>query len=187
MTIPTGLSFVSYRRSRLDEVRLLIELQHDLGVPTWQDVRNLDEEPTEEAIRSVLYDPEIANAVIWLTPEVKSSDMIRRVEAPLILERRDREDGFFVVPVAAGGLDYDGAAAALEGNIGIHDLRGWNIRKLSSDPASEMDIRSVAARVLSRCLEAAHAGQGCHIRDLARLSAPGIVRDKHSGPDHGTR
>ena len=156
MTNPMGHSFVSYRRSRLQEIQALVNHLRDLGVPTWQDIRNLDEEPTEEAIRSVLADSDIANAIMWLTPEVESSSMIRRVEGPLILERHSRGDGFFVVPVAAGGLDYDGAAAVVDGDIGIRDLSRWNIRRLASDPASEADVRGVAARVMSRRLSAVH-------------------------------
>ena len=106
MTDPTGRSFLSYRRSRLSEAQTLIAYQHDIGIPTWQDIENLDEEPTEDAIRSVLSDSNTANAVMWLTPDVAESSMIRRVEAPLILNRHNRGDEFFVVPVAAGGLSY---------------------------------------------------------------------------------
>ena len=156
MTNPAGRSFLSYRRSRLEEARLLIQRQHDLGVPTWQDLKDLDEEPTEDAIRNVLSDPDTANAVMWLTPEVECSSMIRRVEAPKILRRHSRGDGFFVVSVAAGGLDYDGAAAVVEGDIGIQDLRRWNIRKVRSDIASEEEIHAVASRVLSRRLSTIH-------------------------------
>ena len=94
----TGRSFLSYRRSRVDEAKLFINAQHELGIPTWQDIRNLDEEPTEEAIRGVLNDPSTANAVIWLTPDVAESPMIQKVEAPIILERYQHTDGFFVVP-----------------------------------------------------------------------------------------
>ena len=156
MTNPAGRSFLSYRRSRLEEARLLIQRQHELGVPTWQDIKDLDEEPTEDTIRDVLADPDTANAVMWLTPEVKGSNMIRRVEAPLILQRHSRRDGFFVVSVAAGGLDYEGAAAVVEGDVGIQDLRGWNIRKVRSDIATEEEIQAVASRVLSRRLSAIH-------------------------------
>ena len=156
MTDPAGLSFLSYRRSRIQEARSLIERLHDLGIPTWQDLRDLDEEPTEDTIRSVLSDPETANAVMWLTPEVADSDMIRRVEAPAILDRYRRDDLFFVIPVAAGGLNYKGAAAAIEGDIGMEDLYRWNILKVSSNPATKQDINRVASRVLSRRLRALH-------------------------------
>ena len=135
---------------------MLVERQHDLGIPTWRDVDDLDEAPTEDAIRAALADSETANAVMWLTPDVATSPMIRRVEVPAILSRHRREDAFFVVPVAAGGLDYVGAAEVVEGDIGVEDLSRWNIRRISSDPATEEDINQIATRVLSRRLAAVH-------------------------------
>ena len=156
MTDPTGRSFLSYRRTRLIEAQTLVSFQHDMGIPTWQDIENLDEEPTEDAIRSVLADSNTASAVMWLTPDVAESSMIRRVEAPLILGRHNREDGFFVVPVAAGGLDYESVGTVMQGDIGIEDLRRWNIRRVSSNPAADHEIRSIANRILVRRLEALH-------------------------------
>ncbi len=153
MTDPTGRSFLSYRRERLHEARLLIEAQHDIGIPTWQDIRNLYNEPTEEALRSVLSDPNIANAVMWLTPEVQHSTIIQRVEAPLILSRYRKQDGFFVVPVAAGKLTYEEAAVVVEGSIGIENLQNWNIMKVPSDPASTFDIQKVVLQILQRRID----------------------------------
>lgn len=147
-----GVSFLSYRRARLGEAEILVAHQRDLGIPTWQDISDLAEDPTEDTLRDVLRDPGTANAVMWLTPEVAGSEIIRHVEAPLILERARVRDGFFSVPVAAGGLSYEGAAKVLEGGIGIDDLRLWNILKISSDPANESDIRALASRILARRL-----------------------------------
>ncbi len=135
------------------EAETLVAHQRDLGIPTWQDISDLAEEPTEDALRDVLRDPGTANAVIWLTPEVAESEIIRHVEAPLILERARERDGFFSVPVAAGGLTYEGAAKVLEGGIGIDDLRLWNIRKIETDPANELEIRDLASRILARRLQ----------------------------------
>ena len=156
MTDPTGLSFLSYSRSRCDEAQNLIEFQHDLGVPTWRDLDSLNEEPTEEAICSVLSDFATANAVMWLTPEVEQSSMVRRVEVPLILKRHQKGDGFFVMPVAAGGLNYGAAADVVRECIGVEDLSNWNMRKVASDPANEQEVRNIALRVLSRRLENLH-------------------------------
>jgi len=99
MTDPTGRSFLSYRRSRLDEAKLLIQSQHDVGIPTWQDIRNLDEEPTEKAIRGILNNEFTANAILWITPDVAQSPMIQKVEAPAIFRRYQQDDDFFVIPV----------------------------------------------------------------------------------------
>src|SRR6266516_4817265 len=69
----TGVSFLSYRRSRLQEARLLLQAQHDLGVPTWQDLDDLGTGQTETQLRSILASPTTANGLLWLTPEVQGS------------------------------------------------------------------------------------------------------------------
>ena len=130
MTDPTGRSFISYRRSRIAEAALLITAQRARGIPTWQDVTNLGAVPTEAAIRAVLVDPTTADALLWLTPEVESSTVIREVEVPLIAKRVARQDGFFAVTAAAGGLDYDSAALA----AGNPDVAYWNCVRRSTIP-----------------------------------------------------
>jgi hypothetical protein len=79
MTDPTGRSFLSYRRTRLTEARLLIETQHDVGVPTWQDLSDLNEGHTDELLREALAADTTANAVCWLTPDIEKSDVITRI------------------------------------------------------------------------------------------------------------
>lgn len=153
----TGRSFLSYRRTRSDEAKLLIEAQHDVGIPTWQDIRNLDEDHTEEAVRAALQDPETASAVLWLTPEVADSPVIRQVEAPFIVARHERKDGFFCVPVAAGGLDYDAAGEVASVALGTVDLKQWNLRKVTGNPIEPPEAAMVARRVLRRRLAAIHA------------------------------
>lgn len=152
-TNPTGCSFLSYRRSRLHEAKLLIQAQHELGIPTWQDVKDLDEGPTESNIRAVLDDPDTANAILWLTPEVEQSDFIQKIEAPLILERQRKNDGFFVIPVAAGGLDYESAATLGSkslGNLSIAAFKSWNLREVKQDPVEFEEAAEIAGRVLER-------------------------------------
>jgi hypothetical protein len=94
MTDPTGRSFLSYRRTRLSEAKLLIEAQHDVGIPTWQDLSELDEGHTDALLRDALAAETTANAVCWLTPDVETSDVITRTELPEILKRIARNDGF---------------------------------------------------------------------------------------------
>jgi hypothetical protein len=98
MTDPTGRSFLSYRRARKDEAALLIAAQHDHGIPTWQDIHNLVSLSTEDEIRRVLADPSTASAVLFVTPEVEDSPIIRNVEVPKIIQRAEGGDSFFVVP-----------------------------------------------------------------------------------------
>jgi hypothetical protein len=153
MTDVTGRSFLSYRRSRLNEARLLIEAQHDLGVPTWQDLSELDEGHTDALLREALAAETTANALCWLTPDVGKSDVIVRTELPGIMKRVDQKDGFFVVPVAAGGLGYDGLTQVAGTYVGMHDLGQWNVRKVASDPISAKEAADVARQVLKRRIQ----------------------------------
>ena len=153
MTDTTGRSFLSYRRSRSDEAARLIAAQRERGIPTWRDVDDMNTEPTEDELRRILRDGHTANAILWVTPETAESGMIRKVEAPVALERHGRNDGFFIVPVAAGGLDYAGVAKAIGTGVGAADIGGWNTIKVESDPASEADIAKVANSVLKQRLQ----------------------------------
>ncbi len=157
MTDPTGLSFVSYRRTRIDDARILVRLQHDLGIPTWQDLSDLGQGHTDAQLRDVLADPTTANAVAYLTPDVRNSPTITRTELPAIMKRVDAQNGFFLVPVAAGGLDYGGISATVGTYIGTHDIGQWNVTKIASDPLSESDGFTIAKRVLKHRLIAIHA------------------------------
>lgn len=150
MTDPTGRSFLSYRRTRLDEARLLIEAQHDVGIPTWQDLSDLVEGHTDELLREALAADTTANAVCWLTPDVEKSDIIIRTELPCIVKRIDQNDGFFMVPVAAGGLSYEDVTRVVGTYLGVHDLGQWNLRKVSSDPITAQDAAAVARQILKR-------------------------------------
>ena len=154
MTDPTGRSFLSYRRSRSDECERLVVAQRERGIPTWRDVDDMNSEPTESELRRVIRDGSTANVVLWITPETAGSPMIRNVEAPVALERHGRNDGFFIVPVAAGGLGYAGAAAAIKNSTSITDLGNWNVIKLESDAATDADIARVANQVLKQRLQA---------------------------------
>ena len=154
MTDPTGRSFLSYRRSRSDECERLVIAQQERGIPTWRDVDDMNSEPTESELRRIIRDGSTANVVLWITPETAGSPMIRNVEVPVALERHGRNDGFFIVPVAAGGLDYATATTAVKNNTSITDLGNWNVVKLDSDPATDADIARVANQILKQRLQA---------------------------------
>lgn len=130
---------------------MVIEALHDVGVPTWQDITNLEAEPAIEELRRVLRDGnEIASAVMWLTPEVADSHVIRKVEAPEILLRHEAKDGFYVQPVAAGGLDYSEAGEVASRHLGIHDLGAWNLDKADGDPIDRAEAARIAELVMRR-------------------------------------
>lgn len=150
MTDVTGRSFLSYRRTRLEEARLLIEAEHDIGVPTWQDLSDLCEGHTDALLREAIEADTTANAVCWLTPDTEKSDVITRTELPAILKRIERKDGFFMVPVAAGGLGYQDVTRVVGTYLGVHDLGEWNVRKVVADPISAIDAADVARQVLKR-------------------------------------
>lgn len=152
-TDPTGRSFLSYRRTHANEARLLIEAQHDIGIPTWQDLSELDEGHTDALLREEIAADTTANALCWLTPDVESSAVITRTELPCILKRLDQKDGFFVVPVAAGGLDYDDVTRVVGNRLGRHDLGDWNVRKVASDPLVLSEAAHIARCVLKRRLQ----------------------------------
>ena len=156
-TNPFGVCFVSYRRSRKYEVGDLVRALHEHGVPTWQDVDDLDEQPLEAALREVLADPNTASGVLWVTPEVAHSTVITDIEVPGLTDRAKADAVFALVPVAAGGLDYEQAAAAARSATRLVDLATWNIHKVTCDPATVADVVAVAQRVLRRRIRAVHA------------------------------
>jgi SMODS-associated and fused to various effectors sensor domain len=153
MTDVTARCFVSYRRTprRVDEAAVVIEALHDVGVPTWQDVTNLEAEPAVEELRRVLRDrDEVASAVMWLSPEVADSHVIRKVEAPEIIQRHEAKDGFYAQPVAAGGLDYAKAGDVASRHLGIRDLSAWNLEKADGDPIDRAEAARIAELVMRR-------------------------------------
>jgi len=157
-TDATGRCFICYKRSRLaTEIRPLIRALHEHGIPTWQDVSDLESRPTEAGITEALNDPQTAGAVIWLTPDVEGSSVIREVEAPGIFRRESKKDGFWAEVCVAGGLDYAGATKVLNGPAFSIDLAAsWNLRLIKDDPASGQAIADVAEAVLHRRLAAIH-------------------------------
>jgi hypothetical protein len=176
MTDPTGRSFLSYRRARKDEAALLIAALHDRGIPTWQDVSDLGSVPTEDEIRRVLADPATASAILFITPEVADSPLIRQVEVPGIIRRAEAGDGFFVVPVAAGGLDY-AAAADLAGNhLSAQNLSHWNMHNAAAEAITPDIAAEVAGRVLTQRVQAIHrhlaAGSPLRIGLYVRRAPP---------------
>ncbi|MBV8356118.1 MAG: hypothetical protein JO101_12400, partial [Candidatus Eremiobacteraeota bacterium] len=132
----------------------MIEAQHDVGIPTWQDLSELEEGHTEALLLEALGDESTANALCWLTPDVEASAAITKTELPAIMRRIDRKDGFYMIPVAAGGLDYKDVTRIAGTYLGLHDLGQWNVRRVTSDPISATDAGVVARRVLERRIRA---------------------------------
>jgi len=176
MTDPTGRSFLSYKRSRRNEAALLIQAQRDHGIPTWQDVYNLGSVPTEDELRRVLADPTTASAVLFITPEVEHSAVIREVEVPKIVQRAVARDHFFVVPVAAGGLDFAQAADATSNHLSAQNLANWNMHKVSAAVVTPDHAADIAGRALAQRIEAIHRhlpeGRALRVGLFARRPPP---------------
>jgi hypothetical protein len=178
MTDPTGLSFLCYKRERSREAELLIRAQHDHGIPTWQDVKNLEHKHTATQLREVLDDSNTANALLWLTPEVAVSETIKQIEAPAIFRRARNRDSFFVIPVAAGSLGYSEAADVLGPTFSTEDLREWNVYKVNEDPIIPTEAARIAASLLNKRISAIHnsmpAGEPLRIKLYTRVDPPSI-------------
>ena len=172
MTDPTGRSFLSYRRLRSVEAALIIAAQHDHGIPTWQDTENLGSVPTEDEIRRTLADSSTASAVLFITPEVESSPIIRNVEIPKIIQRAEADDSFFVVSLAAGGLDYARAADVSSNHLSAQNLADWNMHKISGPTLSADHAAEIARRVLIQRMQALHR----HLAPGERLRVGLFVR-----------
>lgn len=175
-TDPTGRSFLSYRRLRKEEAAFLIMAQHDHGIPTWQDVQDLGTVPTEDHIRQVLDDPSTSSAVLFITPEVEQSAIIRNVEIPKIIKRSEASDGFFVVPIAVGISDYAEAGRVTSNDLSAQILSDWNLERIPSTALSTTDAAFVANRILTQRMQAIHsnlpAGAPIEVGLFVRRSPP---------------
>jgi hypothetical protein len=154
VTNATGVCFLSYSRKRAHEAALLVAALRDHGVPTWQDISHMPSAQTEEELRRILSDQATASAVLFITPEVENSEFIRNVEAPLVFERYLRKDGFSIIVIAAGGLDYGDVGRVLGDRIGSTDAGGWNTQRVSQNPITDVDAAKIAEFALSHRLAA---------------------------------
>jgi hypothetical protein len=156
MTQPTGRSFLSYRRTRAEEARLLIEAQHEVGIPTWLDTRNLGEGETEGLIRERLADNSTSNALCLFSPEVAASSVIQRVELPCAFARDKRNDDFFLSVALAGGLDYPDADRIAGPHIGLNRPTLRNLHKCEGDPLTVRDAADIARKILVERIRRIH-------------------------------
>lgn len=149
-----GRMFICYSRKRLDDVTNIIHSFADHGIPTWQDVKDLSNRQTETEIRSVLQGSDISGAIMYVTPEVGDSPMIKTVEAPEIIKRAVADRDFILVIV--GTLDYKSVGEMFQGHIGAQNLSTWNILKVDSDPLTREDAVKLSKRVLIQRVQAIH-------------------------------
>lgn len=152
MTNVTGSIFISYRRSPArssgdEEARLVCHALRDRGVPTWRDLDDLNSVPTEDGLRATLSSEKIAGAVLLISPEVETSDMIRKVEAPEIFERFQRTADFFVQLVLIN-LDYRDVDKVLDNPGGFQNISNFNIHRIQKESLDTEDARQIAKAIL---------------------------------------
>ena len=161
MTDLTGSMFISYRRSPArstgdEEASLVRDALRDRGIPTWRDLDDLKPVPTEDDLIATLTSEATAGAVLLVSPEVETSPMICKVEAPTILDRFRQGDGFFIKPVLID-LDY-GDADRILGYSGVFQaIRHFDIHRIKSKSLDADDARTIANAVLKQRLEAIRA------------------------------
>jgi hypothetical protein len=175
----TGKVFLSYERGRADEVRLLAEALKDGGVQVWQDVRDLGAERVMPEIRRELEHPDTVGAVLWVTPEAGYSEVVLGLEIPRSFER-GREGGFFVLPVAAGGLPWQTVVAIGRKTRIVGKLDEWNIED-AADPMTTEAATRLARRVLRERFRQIHdALPAWDPLEIGLYARP----DAHAGPGH---
>ena len=158
MTDVTGSMFISYRRapgrpSGEEEATLVCDALRDRGVPTWRDVQDLGPAPTEEELERTLRDDGIAGAIMLVSPEVERSTIIRAVEAPLIMNRYRRGDGF-LLHIALINVPYADVDGVLGRPGALQEMRRFNMDRVANDPLDVDNARDIAKAVLKQRLGA---------------------------------
>ena len=158
MTDATGSIFISYRRSPARksgdlEALLVRDALRDRGIPTWRDLDDLDSAPTEDELNEVIGSVEIAGAVMLISPEIEKSDLVRKVEAPAIVDRFLRNDGFILQPVLIN-LDYNDADDILGHSGDFQKISLFNIDRIARPSLDDEDARRIARALLRQRLQA---------------------------------
>ena len=181
MTDVTGSMFISYRRAPgrpqgVEEATLVCDALRDRGVPTWRDLQDLEAAPTEEELERTLKDGGIAGAIMLVSPEVEGSTMIRAVEAPLIVSRYQKGDGF-LLRIALIKVPYDDVDGVLGRPGQLEEMRHFNMDRVENDPLAASDARDIAKAVLRQRLGAIReAGMGRPVTVRIDSRGPGPAR-----------
>ena len=160
MTDVTGSIFISYRRSPARhsgdaEALLVRDALRDRGIPTWRDLDDLNPVPTEDDLIATLSSEEIAGAVMLVSPEIEKSQMIRVVEAPAILDRFQKFDGFILKPVLIN-LAYQEVDRVLGRPGTFQEISRFDIDRIAKQSLDDGDAQRIAKAVLKQRLRAVH-------------------------------
>ena len=181
MTDVTGSMFISYRRSpgrhSGDADALLVrDALRDRGVPTWRDLDDLNPVPTEDALVETLSSEEIAGAVLLVSPEMQESQMVCVVEAPAILDRFNRRDGFVLKPVLIN-IAYHDVDRVLGQRGAFQKIGRFNLDRIEKESLDSEDARRIAKAVLKQRIAAVR------LRDPTRTFSVGLYSRRSSSAD----
>jgi len=171
---PTGKTFLSYRRSRVEEVSRLAQCLREHGVPTWKDVDDLGSEATVEGLEGALSSVHTSGGLVWVSRDLGESSIIMREEIPSILRRARLRNGFRAHLVLADGLDYSEVQEILAIPNSIEDpAKTWNIIKPPAGASEHEIVRFVTAKVLGQRLQDLHGFLPSESPLRMRMSAHG--------------
>lgn len=177
-----GRYVISYCRTRLADTDVLQRALDNVGIPTWRDTRNLSCANSANEIDRILSSESTAGALLYLTPEVCSSNYVLDLEVPGVF-RRAHDPNFLIVPIASGGLSYESAGSMLAGHTGIHRLEGWNMEHIPSDVLTPELAERIADRVLSERFQRVALGMPIRI-DASTRSPLAFSADVALSVDH---
>jgi SMODS-associated and fused to various effectors sensor domain len=153
---PFGRYFISYRRSRADEVAVVRRALRERGIPTWLDTTDLSLEATPEELQYIIRHPDTTGAIIVVSPEVETSLTIRELEVPEIVRQRQLYGrSFLIAQILTGGLRYSDVTRIYGQQLALDHLAAWNAEKAgdsqgerSADSIQEPDAARFADSVL---------------------------------------
>jgi hypothetical protein len=180
---PTGRVFVCYRSTHRADIGLVIEAMLNLGVPPWQDRRDLSSEPLAPALRDALTSPTTAGVLFWLSRKVLESATIQRLELPTVLQRMREDATFYAEICATDGIEFKDVSSALPLMPLVEDLgTAWNIHRTPSTTGpdgvsciDEKEATKVACRLLKRRLQKSDARLGAGEPFRVLLNAHGAA------------
>jgi hypothetical protein len=143
---PADPIFISYRQS--DGTGICAELAWLMragGIPVWRDRDDLPPGDTEERLRQAIGDG-ISGGVLITTPEVAKSDVVKRVEAPLLFASHKAHPSFALgianaVERDPGKIDYSAPERLL--GMGEGTLSG-----VDQHPTHRDGLRTVVQKML---------------------------------------
>jgi len=157
-----GRFFISYRRGQqreaeVDRLSLAMAIR---GIPSWVDRRDLAMRPTIEELEKILASSETAGAVLYMTSDIladsegEASSIIRKIEAPRIVERARRDDRFVAIVLIAPDLTYEDGPRIYGTGVDLAFLPGRNSIRVPAEGLSGAQASTVSAKILRERLNA---------------------------------